>query len=79
MYRTNTSDVKGVYYRKTRRKWIAQIMFRNKCYYLGGYDTIEDAARARREAEKQFLGTGFLKLRQKQIEAALYNTINIRK
>ena len=54
-------------------------MFRNKCYYLGGYDTIEDAARARREAEKQFLGTGFLKLRQKQIEAALYNTINIRK
>lgn len=45
MYRTNTSGVKGVYYSKTRGKWIAQIMFRNKCYYLGGYDTIEDAAR----------------------------------
>ena len=29
-------------------------MFRNKCYYLGGFDTIEDAALARREAEKQF-------------------------
>ena len=56
MYRTNTSGVKGVYYSKTRGKWIAQIMFRNKCYYLGGYDTIEDAARVRREAEKQFFG-----------------------
>ena len=56
MYRTNTSGVKGVYYSKTRGKWTAQIMFRNKCYYLGGYDTIEDAARARREAEKQFFG-----------------------
>lgn len=54
MYRTNTSGVKGVYYSKTRGNWIAQIMFRNKCYYLGGFDTIEDAARARREAEKQF-------------------------
>lgn len=56
MYRTNTSGVKGVYYSKTRGKWIAQIMFRNKCYYLGGYDTIEDAARARSEAEKQVFG-----------------------
>ena len=56
MYRTNTSGVKGVYYSKTRGKWIAQIMFRNKCYYLGGFDTIEDAAEARREAEKQFFG-----------------------
>ena len=56
MYRTNTSGVKGVYYSKTRGKWIAQIMFRNKCYYLGGFDTIEDAAQARREAEKQVFG-----------------------
>ena len=56
MYRTNTSGVKGVYYSKTRGKWIAQIMFRNKCFYLGGFDTIEDAAQARREAEKQFFG-----------------------
>lgn len=56
MYRTNTSGVKGVYYSKTRGKWIAQIMFRNKCYYLGGVDTIEDAAEARREAEKQVFG-----------------------
>ena len=56
MYRTNTSGVKGVYYSKTRGKWIAQIMFRNKCYYLGGFDTIEDAAEARREAEKQVFG-----------------------
>ena len=56
MYRTNTSGVKGVYYSKTRGKWIAQIMVRNKCFYLGGFDTIEDAAQARREAEKQVFG-----------------------
>ena len=31
-------------------------MFRNKCFYLGGFDTIEDAAQARREAEKQVFG-----------------------
>ena len=37
MYKTNTSGVRGVYYNKKRNKWIAQIMFKQKCYYLGGY------------------------------------------
>lgn len=56
MYKTNTSGVKGVYYSRTRNKWIAQIMFRQKCYYLGGYDNIEEAAQARAEAEHNIFG-----------------------
>ena len=56
MYKTNTSGVKGVYYSKKRDKWIAQIMFKQKCYYLGGYERIEDAAEARKEAEKRIFG-----------------------
>lgn len=55
-YKTNTSGVKGVYFNRKRGKWIAQIMFRQKCYYLGGYDQIEDAAEARAEAEKNIFG-----------------------
>lgn len=60
MYKTNTSGVRGVYYSAKRNKWIAQIMFRQKCYYLGGYDHIEDAAEARAEAEEKIFGD-FLK------------------
>lgn len=60
LYKSNTSGVRGVYYNTKRRKWIAQIMFRQKCYYLGGYDQIEEAAEARAEAEEKIFGD-FLK------------------
>lgn len=56
MYKTNTSGIRGVYYNKKRNKWIAQIMFKQKCYYLGGYDNIDDAAEARAKAEKETFG-----------------------
>ena len=46
----NTSGVKGVYFQKG--KWIAKIVFQQKQYYLGKYDTIEKAAEARKEAEE---------------------------
>ena len=60
MYKTNTSGVRGVYYSHKRNKWIAQIMFKQKCYYLGGYDRIEEAAEARHTAEEKLFGD-FLK------------------
>lgn len=60
MYKTNTSGVRGVYYSSKRNKWIAQIMFKKKCYYLGGYSRLEDAAKARAEAEEKVFGD-FLK------------------
>lgn len=56
MYKTNTSGVRGVYYNPKRSKWIAQIMFKKKCYYLGGFDRLEDAAKAREVAEEKLFG-----------------------
>lgn len=52
--RANTSGVRGVYFNKKRGKWIAQIMFKGRCYYLGGYDKLEDAAKARAKGEEMF-------------------------
>ena len=56
-------------------------MFKQKCYYLGGYDNIEDAARVRSEAEEKLFGD-FLKwykeerskkVKQHQIERLEYH------
>lgn len=52
MLKNNTSGVKGVYLDKARGKWVAQIEFRGKNYRLGRFDSIEDAAAARKEEEK---------------------------
>jgi len=45
----NTTGVKGVGY--YRGKYFAKIVFQKKQYHLGKYDSVEAAARARREAE----------------------------
>ena len=47
----NTTGVRGVYF--VRGKYMAKIVFRKKQYFLGAYDTIEEAARVRRAAEEQ--------------------------
>lgn len=60
MYSSNTSGVRGVYYSRPRGKWVAQIMFKKKCYYLGGYDTLETATKVRKIAEEKIFGD-FLK------------------
>lgn len=48
----NKSGVKGVYWMKSTQKWAVQIRSNHQTYYLGCYDTIEEAAKVRREAEK---------------------------
>jgi hypothetical protein len=48
----NTSGYKGVVFDKQRKKWRAQLVFQKKCHNLGRYDHIEDAIKARFEAEK---------------------------
>lgn len=53
---TNTSGYNGVYLNKKTHKWIAQIGFKGKTYYLGSYDKIEDAAKARQTAEEKMYG-----------------------
>lgn len=50
----NTTGYKGVYL--VRGKYLAKIVFQQKQYSLGKYDDIEDAARARKEAESLLFG-----------------------
>ncbi len=50
----NTTGVKGVYLQKG--KWVAKIVFRQKQYYLGRFNSIDEAAAARREAEEELFG-----------------------
>ena len=45
----NTSGAKGVYF--SRGKWMAKIVFQQKQYHLGQYDNVEEAIRARQDAE----------------------------
>lgn len=54
--KNNTSGVTGVYRNKRKNQWAAEIMFKKKYYFLGYYDKLEDAARARKEAEKELHG-----------------------
>ena len=51
IHSNNTSGYKGVY--QKRGKWAAQIQYKKKIYYLGSYDRLEDAIRARKTAENQ--------------------------
>lgn len=50
--RNNSSGHTGVYWDKGNGKWRAQITFRRKTYYLGSFDKIEDAVKARQRGEE---------------------------
>lgn len=50
----NTTGVTGVYFRKSRNKFEAQIRVNNQVHFLGYYDTLEEAAAARAEANLKF-------------------------
>ena len=49
--KNNTSGVKGVCRRKGSDRWMAYIRLGGKQRFLGYFDTVEEAAIARREAE----------------------------
>lgn len=53
---SNTSGYNGVYQNRKNGKWVAQIGFKGKTYYLGAFDRIEDAAKARKKAEERLYG-----------------------
>lgn len=59
-YSNNTSGYTGVSFDISVGLWKAAITFRGKKYYLGGYQSKEDAINARIRAEKQLHGN-FLK------------------
>lgn len=52
--KNNTSGHTGVV--AYRGKWRAQIMFQRKNYVIGSYEKIEDAVKARRQAEQHIFG-----------------------
>ena len=56
LFSTNTSGYNGVYWSRKNQKWVAQIGFKGKIYYLGSYDRIEDAVEARKKAENRVYG-----------------------
>ena len=47
----NTSGVTGVWYNKSRMRWVAEIQAYGKKYRLGYYKTLDEASAVRREAE----------------------------
>ena len=48
----NTSGYTGVVWDKSRSKWQSRIRVDGKCIFLGRYDDIKEAIKARAEAEK---------------------------
>lgn len=50
----STTGVTGVYFSKSRNKFIAQIKVSRQIHYLGCYNTLEEAAAARAEANLKF-------------------------
>lgn len=53
-YKNNTSGRKGVYWDKSRNKWLVSIAVNKKTYYLGRYDDFDEAVRVREEAEEKY-------------------------
>lgn len=54
--KNNSSDVRGVHYDKTRKLWVAQIMFQRKTHLLGRFKTKREAIRARLASEEEYYG-----------------------
>lgn len=54
MFRNNTSGVKGVTFDKKTQKWKAYIYSSHKLIYLGLYTHLNDAKKAREDAEKTY-------------------------
>ena len=50
----NKSGRTGVWYRKDTNKWVAEIKFQYKKISLGCFENIEDAIKAREEAEYEY-------------------------
>ena len=52
--KNNTSGVQGVYWHKKAKKWAAYIKSDTKIKHLGLFTSLEDAAKVRKETEKEF-------------------------
>ena len=52
LIRSNTSGYNGVYLNKKSGRWIAQITFQGRTRYLGSFDLLADAVKARQRGEE---------------------------
>lgn len=52
----NSSGCTGVRWNKERNKWIASISYKKEYIYLGTFTNLEDAIKARQEAEVKYFG-----------------------
>ncbi len=59
MQKNNTSGVTGVSFHLGMGQWYARISFKGKTYSLGYFDELDDAVKARKDAEKK-LHDGFI-------------------
>ena len=57
MNRNNTTGIRGVSFITSKQKYRAQITFKGKAISLGDFDSIEDAAEARKQAEEELFST----------------------
>ena len=56
MRKTNKSGVPGVCWNKNANKWRAKLTYKYKIIYLGYFDNLEDARKARKDAEIKYFG-----------------------
>ena len=52
--KANTSGIRGVCWNKLTQKWYAQIGVQGRMFNLGNYQNIEDAKKARKQAEEKY-------------------------
>ena len=56
VYCNSKSNILGVHWSKTKRKWVSQIRKNKKAIHLGCFVNQEDAIAARKAAELQYFG-----------------------
>ena len=52
----NTSGVKGVYWHKPNKRWIARVKINNKYIHIGNFTDLNEAEQAVKEARQQIHG-----------------------
>lgn len=52
--RNNSTGINGVSWCNTYKKYVASIRFQKQLIFLGRYDKLQDAAKARKEAEEKY-------------------------
>lgn len=65
--KNNSTGVKGVRYNEKTGKYVAQIKYRGTNYYLGSYNTLKEATRARTIAGDMVFCHGYVNSEQKAL------------